>query len=1056
MQLPTRRFPATRRAWILFLIPTLLCAGCAAVTVAPAPLAPAVPEAAAAGNCMQDVFSDTDKLNCTAEDVRVSQYNLVEGPEECLPGEKLQVKLQAELVGGAHERYDIGLFIAQDGGNALTGMCYRDYLAPPLASTGYDPGKLFTPPAEGGQPVYTGGGPFLTAENAGDLCGDIKQGEHTFRDVGELLVAGAYADTGPVPVDVICQDNGGADGKPGADGVADVSTCVSWDNQANASTVCLSVTDTKPNNKAKCNCSYVPISGLTVPKVAHLEVVKDLIPQSNPGLFDLLIDGAVASGSAGVGDGGSTGRIAVSAGTQSAPGADHTVGEAAHPGTGAGTDTGTDTGTDIGTDLSAYDISYACTKNDETAAFASGAGPGPVNLPLKPDDDVICIFTNRAIPQLHLVKEVSNDDGGTAVVADWTLGAAGARTDEPTDLTGTSPVDSAVLWPNFKLDTYTLSETYVGSDPVVPDGYTASAWTCVKTGTTDEVVVTDSRVAINYGDDITCTITNDDIQPRLKLVKMMNIQYGGTATAADFTAAVSGGAATSTDVAWDTFVGLKAGSYVASETGPAGYTASDWTGDCDADGTITLQPGDEKTCTITNSDLQPRLKLVKMMDIKYGGTATAADFKAAVSDGAVSTDVAWNTFAGLKVGSYVASETGPAGYTASAWTGDCAADGTITLHSGDEKTCTITNSDVQPKLELVKAMNIKYGGTATAGDFQAAVTDGAVSTDVAWNAFTGFDVGTYDVSETGPAGYTASAWSGDCTPDGAVALLPGDEKTCTITNSDSPATPSGATAMSWVLHDELTIEDIRPLAGSPAKVTFTLFKDKNCEAPWLLEGSPYAETVPITYEGSTGKARTLTGYPIPAPVEGAPYSGTFYWQATYTGDPNNPGFKTGCGHEITAIGGTTTVTKSKAGLNLGRLLDRIINRGGIEIKASGTTAMSWVLHDTLHITGIRPLADSPAKVTFTLFKDENCQDPWLMPGSPNSPYSEIVPITYAGATRAAATLTGYGTLIPGKFYWQAAYSGDSYNNAFTTACGHELTVIDGTLTPMDNIPLKAK
>jgi hypothetical protein len=54
--------------------------------------------------------------------------------------------------------------------------------------------------------------------------------------------------------------------------------------------------------------------------------------------------------------------------------------------------------------------------------------------------------------------------------------------------------------------------------------------------------------------------------------------------------------------------------HTASETPHVGYTASIWGGDCAADGTITLLPGDVKTCTITNDDvaLAPSIALQKL------------------------------------------------------------------------------------------------------------------------------------------------------------------------------------------------------------------------------------------------------------------------------------------------------------------------------------------------------------------------------------------------------------------------------------------------------------
>ena len=114
-----------------------------------------------------------------------------------------------------------------------------------------------------------------------------------------------------------------------------------------------------------------------------------------------------------------------------------------------------------------------------------------------------------ALTRLRLVKEVRNGDGGTASEGDWTLHAAGASTEGPTNLTGTSPVNSPV---DFMADVYTLSETYNGSDPRVAASYTASAWRCVNNATAAPVGVTpDSKVVINYGDAVTCTITNSYI-----------------------------------------------------------------------------------------------------------------------------------------------------------------------------------------------------------------------------------------------------------------------------------------------------------------------------------------------------------------------------------------------------------------------------------------------------------------------------------------------------------------------------------------------------------------
>jgi hypothetical protein len=72
------------------------------------------------------------------------------------------------------------------------------------------------------------------------------------------------------------------------------------------------------------------------------------------------------------------------------------------------------------------------------------------------------------------------------------------------------------------------------------------------------------------------------------------------------------------------------------------------------------------------------------------GTLAVSDFPLFVNGQSVNSGVATTT---LAPGAYTVTETSDAGYGASAWGGDCAADGTITLVDGETATCTITNDD---------------------------------------------------------------------------------------------------------------------------------------------------------------------------------------------------------------------------------------------------------------------------------------------------------------------------------------------------------------------------
>ena len=188
--------------------------------------------------------------------------------------------------------------------------------------------------------------------------------------------------------------------------------------------------------------------------------------------------------------------------------------------------------------------------------------------------------------------------------------------------------------------------------------------------------------------------------------------------------------------------------------------------------------------------------MIKQVVNDNGGTKAAADFTLHVKSGG--TDVAGSPAAGsasgtvytLASGTYVVSEnTPPAGYAQTGISGDCAADGSVTVVAGVQKTCTITNNDISAKLIVIKNVVNDEAGTSAAANFTMSVTGsspspasfpgaGAPGTQVLLHP------GSYGVSETGPAGYTGS-FSPDC--NGSIAL--GETKTCTVTNSDND-TPS--------------------------------------------------------------------------------------------------------------------------------------------------------------------------------------------------------------------------------------------------------------------------
>ncbi|MGA9572538.1 MAG: hypothetical protein WBS20_01180, partial [Lysobacterales bacterium] len=330
--------------------------------------------------------------------------------------------------------------------------------------------------------------------------------------------------------------------------------------------------------------------------------------------------------------------------------------------------------------------------------FVSIAGdakcPGVLGgtVTLDEGDDITCTITNDDIaPQLTLIKDPTNDDGGTAQPDDFqlTVGGLAVLSGVPTVV-----VSNAAL---------TINETQL-------PGY---AFVSI-TGDPKCPAVLGGTVTLDEGDDITCTITNDDTEATLTLIKDPTNDNGGNALPDDFLLTV-GGASVQSGVAGAFTANTP---LVINETQLTGYTFVSITGDakCPAvlGGTVTLEPGDNITCTITNDDIAPQLTLIKDPTNDDGGTAAPDDFLLTVGGAGVLSGVA-NAYAANTP--LAINETLLDGYTFVSIAGDpkCPAvlGGTVTLDEGDNIICTITNDDIPPAINLAKTVN---GGATLEAD----------------------------------------------------------------------------------------------------------------------------------------------------------------------------------------------------------------------------------------------------------------------------------------------------------------------------------------------------
>ena len=293
-----------------------------------------------------------------------------------------------------------------------------------------------------------------------------------------------------------------------------------------------------------------------------------------------------------------------------------------------------------------YDLSETSVSGYTASAWScTGGTQNDANITLALGESATCTITNNdQTAHLKLVKTVTNDNGGTAVAANWTLSANG-----PTPISGAGGAESDVNAGN-----YTLSES------AGPGGYTAGTFSC-----TNGVTVNAGQITLALNQSTVCTINNNDIAPILHLRKVVVNDNGGTATEANFTLTANGTGAN--DLAGtspvDSGPGLQADTWALSETSVFGYTASAWScaGGTQNGSNITLSVGQESTCTITNDD-QPGTIIIEKL-IKPSNSLTSFSFVTTGTDyDPFSLSGGTSNTQQLNAGSYTAKELVPLGW----------------------------------------------------------------------------------------------------------------------------------------------------------------------------------------------------------------------------------------------------------------------------------------------------------------------------------------------------------------------------------------------------------
>lgn len=194
--------------------------------------------------------------------------------------------------------------------------------------------------------------------------------------------------------------------------------------------------------------------------------------------------------------------------------------------------------------------------------------------------DTTTLSTPTCTGTINVVKAVTNDNTGISAAADFDLHVK---------LSGVDVAGSPAIGAVAPGTSYALAPgTYVISEDATA-GYEADF-----SGDCD----LEGNVTLAAGENLTCTITNDDIAPAtLAVVKIVINDNGKTKVISDFSLFVNGAPVTS----GESNVFPAPAAYTVTETMDTSYTQT-FSGDCSDNGTVNLNPGDIKVCVVTNND----------------------------------------------------------------------------------------------------------------------------------------------------------------------------------------------------------------------------------------------------------------------------------------------------------------------------------------------------------------------------------------------------------------------------------------------------------------------
>ena len=427
-----------------------------------------------------------------------------------------------------------------------------------------------------------------------------------------------------------------------------------------------------------------------------------------------------------------------------------------------------------------------CSDDDTGAGISSDGMVTPTA-----GQHVTCEVINDDIaPTIIVHKIVVNDNGGEAVKEDFRL-----------------TVNSEAVAQDMPFDDILANEPSVVSEEDSVPGYAPTSVECtsdVADSANNKSVLDSGMIDVTPvpGENIDCTITNDDVEPGLTVIKAVTNNDGGNAVVSDFPLQVN-----ATTVTSGTLVAFEAGVELGiTETQSTGYVASNVTcvssdplstNNIDANdptgtlATVTLQSGEAVVCTVTNDDIAPTVTVHKVVAT---GTKLASAFQMTLAGDPVPQGIASATLANTPI---EVSEVADPDYalTSVVCTDNAAGSPLVTplmLNEGQNAKCTVTNTfKAVGTITVVKDVTNRFGGTFHAVDFQLRIDNVDASQNVAHDV----SIGAHTISELARLDYEQTGIScvdlannATVGSGGSVNVVAGQNVRCTVSNADKAPT----------------------------------------------------------------------------------------------------------------------------------------------------------------------------------------------------------------------------------------------------------------------------